>query len=152
MVLIFWDALVIKVPLGMPYLMIIEIIPFRIKKSVKARDEARIKNIAALSGLACILMMSKIYTLPAVPDWNSWRTPASFFSSALVLGGLTAGLVIGSLDAPVLILLGAAFVFNLIFAPRFGLAGRRATPLGFRPNPAWPARRTSSTGRSTRTT
>ncbi|MBN1829888.1 MAG: activase, partial [Deltaproteobacteria bacterium] len=28
-----------------------EIIPFRIKKSVKARDEARIKNIAALSGL-----------------------------------------------------------------------------------------------------
>jgi anaerobic dimethyl sulfoxide reductase subunit C (anchor subunit) len=95
--------------------------------------------VAALSGPACILMMSKIYTLPAVPDWNSWRTPASFFSSALVLGGLTAGLVIGGLEAPVLILLAAAFVFNLIFAPRFGLAGRRATPLGFRPNSAWPA-------------
>jgi len=98
-----------------------------------------LRPVAAISGLACIFMMSKIYTLPAVPDWNSWRTPASFFSSAFVLGGLTAGLVIGGLAAPGLILLAAAFVFNLVFAPRFGLAGRRATPLGFRPNPAWPA-------------
>lgn len=98
-----------------------------------------LRPAAALFGAACILMMSKIYMLPAVPDWNSWRTPGAFFSSAFVLGGLIGGLYTGILKAPLLGVLFAAFLFNLIFSPRFGLAGRRTTPLGFRPNPSWPA-------------
>ncbi len=98
-----------------------------------------LRPATALFGAACILMMSKIYMLPAVPDWNSWRTPGAFFSSAFVLGGLIGSLYAGGLKIPLLAVLFAAFFFNLIFAPRFGLAGCRATPLGFRPNTSWPA-------------
>jgi len=105
-----------------------------------------LRPIAALSGLACVFVMSKIYMLPAVPDWNTWRTPAAFFSSVFVLGGMVATVWISERDVifagrsriAVLLVLIAAFILNLVFTPRFGLAGRRATPLGFRPNPSWP--------------
>jgi len=39
-----------------------------------------------LVGLALIFIMSKIYRLPAVPAWNSFRTPLSFYLTALLTG------------------------------------------------------------------
>ena len=97
-----------------------------------------LEPIASMIGLAGVFAMSKIYTLPAVPDWNSWRTPSAFFSTAFVLGSPIAALASGGLNAAVPALLVAAYFLNLFFAPRFGLLGRRPTPLGFQPNPAWP--------------
>jgi len=94
--------------------------------------------IASLIGLAGVFAMSKIYMLPAVPDWDSWRTPSAFFSSAFVLGSPIAALASGGLKATVPALLIAAYFLNLLFAPRFGVHRRRPTPLGFRPNPVWP--------------
>lgn len=94
--------------------------------------------IASFSGLAGVFAMSKIYMLPAVPDWSSGRTPAAFFSSAFVLGGPAAAIFCEKLETAAAVLLIGAYFLALLFAPRFGLFSRRPTPLGFRPNPAWP--------------
>jgi anaerobic dimethyl sulfoxide reductase subunit C (anchor subunit) len=42
----------------------------------------------ALSGLALIYSMAKIYMLPAIPSWSAWTTPGLFFTAALLLGTL----------------------------------------------------------------
>ena len=96
---------------------------------------------AAISGLACVFAMARIYVLPAVPDWNSWRTPAAFYATAFVLGGMAASVYFrdGGLHKAVLAVLLAALGLDILSAPRFGWLVRRATPLGFHPNPAWPA-------------
>jgi anaerobic dimethyl sulfoxide reductase subunit B (iron-sulfur subunit) len=51
-------------------------------------------NIAtSLCGFAAIWSMSKVYRLQTVPVWNSWRTPASFFTSTLLLGFIWANML-----------------------------------------------------------
>jgi anaerobic dimethyl sulfoxide reductase subunit C (anchor subunit) len=47
--------------------------------------------VAALLGLALIVSMANAYRLRTVPDWNTWTTPASFFITAGLLGGLAVG-------------------------------------------------------------
>jgi DMSO reductase anchor subunit len=47
--------------------------------------------VAALLGLALIVSMANAYRLRTVPGWNTWTTPASFFITAGLLGGLAAG-------------------------------------------------------------
>jgi anaerobic dimethyl sulfoxide reductase subunit B (iron-sulfur subunit) len=48
----------------------------------------------ALSGIGLVYSMAQVYRFKAAPAWNTWRTPAAFFLSALVLGrGLTAAFV-----------------------------------------------------------
>ena len=47
----------------------------------------------AILGVGLIYCMSQVYLLRAVPFWNSWRTPASFFLATIVLGVLGASLV-----------------------------------------------------------
>jgi DMSO reductase anchor subunit len=42
----------------------------------------------ALLGLATVYSMGRVYLLRSVPGWNNWRTPLSFFLSAIVLGTL----------------------------------------------------------------
>jgi anaerobic dimethyl sulfoxide reductase subunit B (iron-sulfur subunit) len=50
----------------------------------------------ALSGIGLVYSMAQVYRFKAAPAWNTWRTPAAFFLSALVLGrGLTAAFVAG---------------------------------------------------------
>jgi anaerobic dimethyl sulfoxide reductase subunit C (anchor subunit) len=49
---------------------------------------------AAVCGLVLLLSMSWAYRLRTVPAWDSWATPASFLVTALLLGGLTAGLLV----------------------------------------------------------
>jgi anaerobic dimethyl sulfoxide reductase subunit C (anchor subunit) len=50
-------------------------------------------GVATLLGLALILSMSWAYRLRTLPAWNSWVTPASFLTTALLLGGLAAGVL-----------------------------------------------------------
>ncbi len=44
--------------------------------------------LTALIGLNLLYCMSRVYRLPAVPAWDSWRTGANFFISAALLGSL----------------------------------------------------------------
>jgi anaerobic dimethyl sulfoxide reductase subunit B (iron-sulfur subunit) len=48
--------------------------------------------LMALLGLGLVFSMPQVYRLRAVPLWNTWRTPASFFLSAAVLGALGVNL------------------------------------------------------------
>lgn len=43
----------------------------------------------SLGGMTLLWTMSRIYIMPTIPAWNSWNTPVSFISTALVLGLLT---------------------------------------------------------------
>jgi Tat-targeted selenate reductase subunit YnfH len=110
--------------------------------------------LTAATGFAFVFAMARIYTLPAVPDWNSGRTAAAFFSTTLVLGSMTSafyasgipslsiegGADLGGLYRIVaLIFLASAVPANYLAAPRFGLWVPQTTPLGFRPDPSWPA-------------
>ena len=50
---------------------------------------AHLLLLNALSGLALLWMMIRIYVMPTIPPWNSWYTGASFVSTAVCLGLLT---------------------------------------------------------------
>jgi anaerobic dimethyl sulfoxide reductase subunit B len=43
-------------------------------------------------GIGLVYYMSQVYRIKAVPAWNTWRTPVSFFLSAGVLGALAVNL------------------------------------------------------------
>jgi anaerobic dimethyl sulfoxide reductase subunit C (anchor subunit) len=45
----------------------------------------------ALLGLSLIYSMANAYRLRTVPAWNTWATPASFFTTAFLLGALAVG-------------------------------------------------------------
>ncbi len=48
--------------------------------------------VTALLGVGLVWSMSMIYySLVTVPAWNTWNTPARFFITALLLGGLAVG-------------------------------------------------------------
>ena len=51
----------------------------------------------AILGFGLIYSMSRIYLLRAVPSWNNWCTPATFFLSTAVLGALGINLAVPSL-------------------------------------------------------
>jgi anaerobic dimethyl sulfoxide reductase subunit B (iron-sulfur subunit) len=44
--------------------------------------------LMAILGLGFVYCTARVYFLRAVPAWNSWRTPATFLLSALILGAL----------------------------------------------------------------
>ena len=50
--------------------------------------------LMAFLGLGLLYSMAQIYRLKAVPAWNSWRTPVSFFMSAVILGTLGVNLAL----------------------------------------------------------
>jgi len=52
---------------------------------------------AALSGIAALYFMHKIYRIPARPFWNHWQVLTSFYGSMLFLGALIVGLVFAPL-------------------------------------------------------
>jgi anaerobic dimethyl sulfoxide reductase subunit C (anchor subunit) len=47
--------------------------------------------VAALVGFFFVYSMTSVYRLRTIPTWNRWTTPASFFASAFLLGGLGVG-------------------------------------------------------------
>jgi len=58
------------------------------------------RGLALLAGLALVHCMAKVYRLGPVPAWNTPATPAGFFTSALLLGGLAVGGLPGFDRAP----------------------------------------------------
>lgn len=52
-----------------------------------------IYGLAFLNGLTLIRVMAKLYRIPTVPPWNTFKTELSFFNSFLILGS-AAGLII----------------------------------------------------------
>ncbi len=59
--------------------------------------------IAAITGVFLVYAMSNIYQLPTEPAWDTFFTPISFFTTALLLGSLA---------------IGAAFVVNYSYVNR----------------------------------
>jgi anaerobic dimethyl sulfoxide reductase subunit C (anchor subunit) len=48
--------------------------------------------VTAVTGLVLVLSMSMIYySLPTVPAWNTWATPAQFYVTTFLLGSLAVG-------------------------------------------------------------
>jgi DMSO reductase anchor subunit len=54
------------------------------------------RALAMLCGPVLVLCMANAYRLGPVPAWNSWRTPAAFGTTALLLGLLAAGGILPS--------------------------------------------------------
>ena len=52
-------------------------------------------GLAALLGLLLMASMAQAYRLRTVPAWNTWATPATFLITALLLGGLGTGTLLG---------------------------------------------------------
>ncbi len=75
---------------------------------------AVLASATALSGVALVYAMSRIYRVRTVPAWNSPLTTASFFATTLLLGtlGVGAGLALAP-DVPA----------ALLAAPLRGIAG-----------------------------
>jgi DMSO reductase iron-sulfur subunit len=65
---------------------------------------------AALSGLATVYFMHRIYRIPARPFWNHWQVLTAFYGTMLALGPLLI----------VLTLAGAGIVQGLPWAPTAG--------------------------------
>ena len=47
--------------------------------------------IAALIGLFFVYAMASVYMMRTVPTWNTWYTPASFFTTTFLLGAVAVG-------------------------------------------------------------
>jgi DMSO reductase anchor subunit len=45
-------------------------------------------TVTSLLGVGLIYSMAKVYQLRTMPSWNTWRTMAGFFITALLLGQL----------------------------------------------------------------
>lgn len=54
--------------------------------------------LAPAAGLAFVFMMSNVYMISNQPQWNSWLTPAAFFTTSVLLGG-TAKLLLNIIEA-----------------------------------------------------
>jgi anaerobic dimethyl sulfoxide reductase subunit B (iron-sulfur subunit) len=78
--------------------------------------------LMALLGVGLVYSMSQVYHLRAVPAWNTWRTPASFFLSAAALGSLGVNL---AAPRP-----GWAAVAGLALAAELGIALAVSRPVG----------------------
>lgn len=50
---------------------------------------------AAILGLALLVSMANAYRLRTVPAWDSWVTPVAFLTTALLLGGSVASVLLG---------------------------------------------------------
>lgn len=92
---------------------------------------------AGVSGVLFVWSMSKLYMLKAVPAWDHAYTPASFFLTAFLLGGLTAAVLFSAglsggaphfrlLLTACLALAAVALLLALLLAPGHGVLGARA--------------------------
>jgi anaerobic dimethyl sulfoxide reductase subunit B (iron-sulfur subunit) len=70
--------------------------------------------LSAWIGLVLIHGMSRVYRLPAVPVWNSWRTQARFFISAALLGILGVLPMLTRINIPVLEWMAAGCIVILL--------------------------------------
>ncbi len=97
--------------------------------------------LVAAEAVALVFSMSRLYTLPAVPDWNTPATAAAFFGTTVFLGSMLAALsargehalvesaaglrLAGTLSKLALAAAGIVFVTALLYSPRFGSRFKR---------------------------
>ncbi len=55
--------------------------------------------LTAILGLGLVYSMSRVYRLPAVPAWNTWRTNAVFMVSALLLGQAIMAVLLSNISS-----------------------------------------------------
>jgi anaerobic dimethyl sulfoxide reductase subunit C len=107
--------------------------------------------LVAAEAVAFVYSMARLYTQPAVPDWNSPATAIAFFATPIVLGSMLAALaargeiphltgLVGSPTAAILqksalAAAGAVLLAAFLYSPRFGLRVKRETPRAYAPNP-----------------
>ena len=65
-------------------------IPYLFSNSL-AMAKPLLAGITGLAGAVLVFSMAEVYRLRMVPAWNTWRTKAAFFLSALILGGFSVG-------------------------------------------------------------
>ena len=78
---------------------------------------------AALSGIAALYFMQRIYRIKARPFWNHWQVFTSFYGSMLALGSLAVGIVFAPLatDSDTLLFALAWVVVAGLALEAFGL-------------------------------
>lgn len=93
---------------------------------------------ACLAGGFFLASMAKLYMLSTLPAWSEIYTPLSFFLTTLALGALATEIVVRVVAGPgvfepdlargALILVAAAALMAILFAPRHGILGIRPGP------------------------
>ena len=68
----------------------ISVISFWLPPSL-AMGKPLLAGVTGLAGAVLVFSMAEVYRLRMVPAWNTWRTKATFFLSAVILGGLIVG-------------------------------------------------------------
>lgn len=107
--------------------------------------------LIAAAAVALVFSMSHLYTLPAVPDWNTPATAAAFFGTTALLGSMLAALsargehalvesaaglrLAGTLAQLALAVAGIVFVTALLYSPRFGRRFKRPGARVYEPDP-----------------
>jgi len=110
--------------------------------------------LVAAEAIAFVVSMARIYTVPAVPDWNTPATSAAFFATALLLGSMLAalaargaipflsGLAGTAFDAAsqkiAFAFAAAAFLLAFLFSPGFGRRVRRKAARVYPPDRSLP--------------
>lgn len=57
-----------------------------LESAIWRRSTIEWMGLTAALGLGLVYSMSRVYRLPAIPAWNTWRTNAVFMVSTLLLG------------------------------------------------------------------
>ncbi|MBM3312408.1 MAG: hypothetical protein FJY80_12985, partial [Candidatus Aminicenantes bacterium] len=115
-------------------------------KGAAAALRAPLAAATTAAGGLFIYAMSRLYMLPAVPEWNTAATPAAFFGSAAVLGAALTAVVVRvgqprfrtNLPLIALAAMGLVYLLTFLYAPRFGLLARKVPSPAFKPDPRLP--------------
>lgn len=110
--------------------------------------------LVVVEAAAFVYSMGKIYTIPAVPEWNSAATRVSFFASAFGLGSMAAALAVhgaipfidgapgtrldSGLHTAALVTAGGAWLVALLFSPGLGLLIAKKSSRVYAPKRAYP--------------
>ncbi len=75
--------------------------------------------LTATLGLGLVYSMSKVYRLPSISAWNTWRTNAVFMVSALLLGQSLMAVLLPSNVASIVLLILLVAQLLLMYKPFF---------------------------------
>jgi anaerobic dimethyl sulfoxide reductase subunit B len=80
--------------------------------------------LMALLGVGLVYCMGRVYRLRPVPAWDSWRTPAAFFLSTILLGALGIRLAVAGSGWAIIAGLALAVETAMALADRSSMRGR----------------------------
>ncbi len=91
-----------------------------------------VSRLTALIGLGLLYCMSRVYRLPSVPVWDSWRTQADFFLSAALLGLLGMAPLLAAMRILSFPRIQTGLPALLLLIAQGVIAGSRSRPVGRR--------------------